>query len=459
MTILSVLCESIISKEFCQNEMDGHMAFLCNSTKQAVSTFKLTSKEGSISDEMKKDFLADLSIINGVTSLYKTMQTLNVQHNDTINKLTDPITLQNQADSSLITEISELNTQLSSSTLILSQSQAELQILKEKYSLLENNLASNKEASERLSHFLLCLKNKLGIEEGSCQKSDILDDVIVSLVTNNNAIKEHEHTKSKLAATIKKLNDVSKREATLRKMNPESLQKRLDKQKKNKDEHKVELAEERSKHRAELEIAKQWKTLYSTIQVEQSGVGLENIEFNVYVVNEPSKSRSNNLNIATVDLPFTILVHSSTGIYFEVQFTYFGTPIYPAIGPHQKGWPREVNNQVHLCLIEQLGSSKFRNKRTLEIMSQIEKIKKVSILDLDIDEFEGYYDIILACGCKTLWGAAALSSDSFVSAVQSNLVDDTYAEVKIRDAHQLVLEFITTVCQEAARIRKFSFAA
>ncbi|MFA0648304.1 hypothetical protein AB4620_22280, partial [Vibrio cyclitrophicus] len=111
----------------------------------------------------------------------------------------------------------------------------------------------NKEASERLSHFLLCLKNKLGIEEGSCQKSDILDDVIVSLVTNNNAIKEHEHTKSKLAATIKKLNDVSKREATLRKMNPESLQKRLDKQKKNKDEHKVELAEERSKHRAELE--------------------------------------------------------------------------------------------------------------------------------------------------------------------------------------------------------------
>lgn len=246
----------------------------------------------------------------------------------------------------------------------------------------------------------------------------------------------------------------------LRKLDPKGMAIKLEKLNNLKIDHKSQVKHLRSEHQKALTKAKEWKSIYTQVTVEDETGEKPDIKYTIAVIREKSLSTVPQLGTAIIsDLPFRIVIESNLGVTFDVNFTYFGVPIYPSACELKAPWPSVLNDQVHLCLLDTLSSAEYSSKRNVELHSAITRIKKVPLsTNLGCQNMVPYKEVILGAGCKSLWGVAALSQSQFISQVNSNLdgYDDREHLIK---AHNESVDTVNEIMLHTAKLRKFKLSA
>lgn len=185
-------------------------------------------------------------------------------------------------------------------------------------------------------------------------------------------------------------------------------------------------------------------------------------EFTMLLINQPTPCRTNAMNIKTITgLPFTIAVTDNLGITMDVQFSIWGTPIYPESIPFAKHWPLAMNVEIVNFFKSILKDSKEQRLRT--IYRALEDLKRISVDDiLEVDDLsERTKRAVSLSGCESLWAMASLSDYAFTSRViNASMTDGSgvqFSMEEAQDSHIEILSYIQDCAMILAENRSFNF--
>lgn len=304
----------------------------------------------------------------------------------------------------------------------------------------------------------------VNISKGLIEFYGIANECIVDSIRAYNCAAKSKDQLSHRDITIENLNrqlkEIRSELGKLKKLDPKGMALKLEKLSNLKSDHKSQVKILRAEHQKELAKAKEWKSIYTQVTVEDETGDKPDIIYTIAIIREKSVSTIQQVGTAIIsDLPFRIVIESNLGVTFDVSFTYFGVPVYPSACALNAPWPSVLNDQVHLCLLDALSSSEYSSKRNVELHSAITRIKKVPLsTNLECQNMVPYKDVILGAGCKSLWGVAALSQTQFISQVNSNLdgYDDKEHLIK---AHNESVDTVNEIMLHTAKLRKFKLSA
>lgn len=147
---------------------------------------------------------------------------------------------------------------------------------------------------------------------------------------------------------------------------------------------------------------------------EASGVGYSILELRApqAQLNLPTKAP-----VIHKKLPFTVMIACTKGISLSVEFTKWGTPIYPAESWFAKDMPKNLSTLVHTTFMKLLKDERYKDNPDVDmIFASINAFKGLNVSQLaEVDDFDKVkYEAITALGKQTVWGAVGMSEQAFV---------------------------------------------
>lgn len=175
---------------------------------------------------------------------------------------------------------------------------------------------------------------------------------------------------------------------------------------------------------------------------EASGVGYSILELRApqAQLNLPTKAP-----VIHKKLPFTVMIACTKGISLSVEFTKWGTPVYPAESWFAKDMPKNLSTLVHTTFMKLLKDERYKENPDVDmIFASINAFKGLKISQLtDVDDFDkDKYKAISALGKQTVWGAVGMSEQTFVETLINS-------ELKLSEEEAIeTYEYLVNWCGE-----------